>query len=113
MGSYSKGFKTKETNYLKELVFGRIPTRPIGVNSKDIARQTGINSRDVRFIIQMLRDDGEPICGTPKGGYWIAQYSDELNESINKLKSQITTMHDTLDSLCKIRDFMRLQEMRE
>ena len=113
MGDYNTGFNTRETNDLKSIVLSRIPTRPTGVNSKDIARQTGINSRDVRFIIQMLRDDGEPICGTPNEGYWIAQYSDELNGSINKLKSQITTMHDTLDSLCKIRDFMRLQEMGE
>lgn len=113
MGNYNKGFKNNDTDYLKLLVLSRIPNRPTGVNSKDIARQTGVNSRNVRFIIQMLRDDGEPICGTPQKGYWIAQYSDELNESINKLKSQITTMHDTLDSLCKTRDFMRLREMGE
>ncbi len=113
MGSYSKGFRNNQTEYLKEEVLERLPTSPGNVHSKDIAWQVGLSPRDVRFIIQMLRDDGEPICGTPKDGYWIAQYSDELNESINKLKSQIITMHDTLDSLCKIRDFMRLQEMGE
>ena len=95
--AYKKNYK--DLNFMQECVLRFIPNEPTGVHSKDIARNTGENERDIRYIIQTLRDNGVPICATPKDGYWIARTSLDLNETINTLRNHITNCQDTLKSL--------------
>lgn len=44
-----------------------------------------VDDRKLRYAINCLRKDGEPICSTGgrDGGYWIAQSPEELQEYIN------------------------------
>lgn len=99
--AYKKNYK--DLNFMQECVLRFIPTEPTGVHSKDIARYTGENERDIRYIIQTLRDNGIPICATPKDGYWIARTSNDLNETIKKMESHIQNCKDTLQSLLDIK----------
>ena len=108
--AYRANIKTKDEEYYKELILSCIPNCPSGVHYKDISDGCGINQRDVRAIIQKLREDGHPICGTPKDGYWVAQNKGELNETILKLKAQLGSIAYTINCLYKAQESLSLKE---
>lgn len=95
--AYKKNYK--DLNFMQERVMRFIPNEPSNIHSRDIARNTGESERDIRYIIQTLRDNGVPICATPKDGYWIARTSWDLNETIKNMESHIQNCKDTLQSL--------------
>lgn len=95
--AYKKNYK--DLNYMQKLVLNLIPLEPSQIHSKDIARYLNEQPRDIRYIIQTLRDKGIPICATPKDGYWIARTSWDLNGTISKLRNHILNCQDTLQSL--------------
>ena len=96
---YNCSYKKKDENYLKELVLSQIPNEPCGVNSKDISSNINLCSRDVRLIIQKLRDDGHPICATPHDGYWVSRTSWDMDDTIRKMQSHINECSATLVAL--------------
>jgi transcription initiation factor IIE alpha subunit len=60
--------KKNEIDYLKAVVLKWISTSP--KTQKELEDITGIDRRDVRRIIGLLRDDGNLICSGNRG-YWI------------------------------------------
>ena len=107
---YKGTFKKGNEQYLKDIVLSMIPNEPCGMSSANIAKNTGIKSRDVRYIIQLLRDNGKPICATPENGYWIARYSGDLYETLNKMKSHIENCQATYKALENCRRIMKRSE---
>ena len=107
---YTGTYKHKDEKYLKELVLSSIPNEPFNIGSKQIASYTGLNSRDVRFLIQKLRDDGEPICATPEKGYWIARTSEDMKETLAKMESHINNCKDTYNALVNTQNKLKQQE---
>lgn len=103
-------YKTKDESYFKELLLNFIPTEPTHTNSKQLAEYIGLNSRDVRLIIQKLRDDGYPICATPEQGYWMARTSLDMNDTMSKLKSHIQNSVDTYNSLVYCQNELKRKE---
>ena len=73
--AYTGTYKAEDESYFKELLLNYIPTEPTHMNSKQLAEYIGLNARDVRLIVQKLRNDGYPICATPEMGYWIERTS--------------------------------------
>lgn len=108
--AYTGTYKHKDESYLKERLLNYIPSEPANIGSKQLAYYIGLNSRDVRLLIQKLRDDGIPICGTPKDGYWIAQVSWDMNDTMNKLKSHIQNSIDTYNSLVESQNALKRKE---
>lgn len=108
--SYSPKYSHRKEQYYLDLVLTVIPHEPCKVSSKDLAYNTGLPSRDIRYIIQKLRDNGHPICATPENGYWIARHSSDLNDTINKLQSHIQNTQDTLDALLEARKKLKERE---
>lgn len=108
--AYTGTYRAKDESYFKELILNFIPTEPNNMNSKQLAEYIGLNSRDVRLIIQKLRNDGIPICGTPKDGYWIAQTSWDMNDTMIKLKAHIKNSIDTYNSLVKSQNDLKRKE---
>lgn len=107
---YTGSYKKKDESYLKDVVLSQIPDEPIGMSSSDIGRNINLSSRDVRLIIQKLRDDGNPICGTPHDGYWVARTSFDMNETIKKLESHISNCHYTLEALKSAQEQLKASE---
>ena len=60
---------------------------------------TGIRQRNVRIIIQELRNMGVPIACIPKDGYWIVENPQDLMPTINMLKNTRDTLNDTINVL--------------
>ena len=111
--AYTGTYKAKDESYFKELILNFIPTEPNNTNSKQLAEYIGSNARDVRLIIQKLRDDGYPICGTPYNGYWMARTSWDMNETMKKLQNHIDSCQMTLDALMECQRKLRESENLE
>ena len=108
--AYTGKYKAKDESYLKELILNIIPTEPAHMNSKQLAEYIGLNERDVRLLIQKLRDDGYPICATPEQGYWTARTSFDMNDTMIQLKSHIQNSIDTYNSLVKCQNALKRKE---
>lgn len=92
----------KKPKYLtveQEQVYNLLPTSPCQLHYNDIASLTGIKQRNVRIIIQELRNMGVPIACIPKDGYWIVKNSQDLMPTINMLKNTRDTLNDTINAL--------------
>ena len=108
--AYTGTYKAKDESYFKELLLNLIPTEPTHVNSKQLAEYAGLKSRDVRLLIQKLRDDGYPICATPEQGYWMARTSRDMDDTMIKLKAHIKNSIDTYNSLVKSQNELKRKE---
>lgn len=108
--AYTGTYKFKDEEYFKELILNFIPNEPTHTNSKQLAGYAGLKSRDVRLIIQKLRDDGYPICATPDKGYWMARTSFDMNDTMIKLKAHIENSINTYNSLVKSQNALKRKE---
>ena len=108
--AYTGTYKAKDESYFKELLLNLIPTEPTHVNSKQLAEYAGLKSRDVRLLIQKLRDDGYPICATQELGYWMARTSWDMNDTMSKLKAHIKNSIDTYNSLVESQNELKRKE---
>ena len=45
-------------------------------------------TRKLRFLVTDLRAEGQPICSTTNGGYYLASAGSELDDYCDRLKSQ-------------------------
>lgn len=92
----------KKPKYLtveQEQVYNLLPTSPCQLHYNDIASLTGTRQRNVRIIIQELRNMGVPIACIPKDGYWIVENPQDLMPTINMLKNTRDTLNDTINAL--------------
>lgn len=92
----------KKPKYLtveQKQVYNLLPTSPCQLHYNDIASLTGIRQRNVRIIIQELRNMGVPIACIPKDGYWIVENPQDLMPTINMLKNTRDTLNDTINAL--------------
>ncbi len=59
-----------------------------GITGKKLAILTGLHIRTCRKAIEQMRLIGEPICGTPGTGYFIAATPEELHTTCNHLSNR-------------------------
>lgn len=52
--------------------------RDNGIHAAELARRVGIVPRELRKLVSLMREDGEPIAATPETGYFIAETPDEI-----------------------------------
>ena len=108
--AYTGTYKAKYESYFKELILNFIPKEPSHTNSKQLAEYIGLNARDVRLLVQKLRDDGYPICATPEQGYWRARTSWDMDDTMSRLKSHIQNSVDTYNSLVYCQNELKRKE---
>lgn len=108
--AYIGTYKDKDESYFKELLLNFIPTEPTNTNSKQLSEYIGLNARDVRLLVQKLRDDGYPICATPDKGYWMARTSWDMDDTMSKLKAHIKNSIDTYNSLAESQNALKRKE---
>ena len=108
--AYKGAYREQDEKYLKELVLGCITDEPTRLSSTKIADYLGLHARDVRLLVQKLRDDGYPICATPEQGYWMERTSRDMDDTMIKLKSHIENSIDTYNSLAKCQNELKRKE---
>lgn len=110
---YNGRWKKKDFGFIKQQIISSIPDEPLGISSKDLARNINLDSRDVRCMIQILRSEGYAICSSPVDGYWYARSSEELRKTISKIETQINTMQETKKVLFDTYKWMKVKEIGE
>lgn len=108
--AYTGQYKVKDEKYLKELVLSCMPNEPTRTSSTKLASYLGLKPRDVRLLIQKLRDDGYPICATPEQGYWIARTSFDMDDTMIKLKAHIKNSIATYNALVESQNALKRKE---
>ncbi len=83
----------------QEQVYNLLPTSPCQLHYNDISRLTGLNQRNIRYIIQELRKMGVPIACVPTEGYWIVEKAEDLKPTINMIRNTRDTIDSTLNTL--------------
>lgn len=79
------------------------------VTQNELSAITGFKTRQIRYIIQTLREKGVAIC-SGDDGYYIALDSMDLACTIQRLSCQMITLKKTLNSLKNTYDKMMLKE---
>lgn len=59
-----------------------------GISVRELATEARLTEREVRREVSALREDGIPVCGHPRTGYFIARHADELETTVEYLKSR-------------------------
>lgn len=59
-----------------------------GISAKALAEKLEVNTRKIRELVSICRDDGIAICALPQSGYFIAENAEELQETTEFLKSR-------------------------
>ncbi len=59
-----------------------------GIKAKDLAAEAALAEREVRHQVTALRDEGIAVCGHPSTGYFIAATAEELDVTVEYLKSR-------------------------
>lgn len=54
----------------------------------NVRSATRINARELRSLVEALREDGQHICATPSHGYFIAKSVEELDATCEFLRSR-------------------------
>jgi biotin operon repressor len=52
-----------------------------GISAEQLALQLDIDDRQVRHYVEVLRKEGNAICGHPHDGYYIAATAEELDST--------------------------------
>lgn len=59
-----------------------------GIACRDLAEVLDASQREVRAAITELRLAGEPVCGHPRTGYFLARTPEELNATCDFLRNR-------------------------
>lgn len=62
-----------------------------GIGVKHLVEQLGVDARQVRRLVDELRNDAHAVCAHPRTGYFIAETADELEHTCEFLRSR--SMH--------------------
>lgn len=76
--------------------------RDRGITAQRLAGRIDAPVRTVRHLVTQAREDGIAICGTPRDGYFMAANAEELEETIDFLKSRALCSLTLASRLCKI-----------
>lgn len=71
---------------LTQLMAGRHHGSANGIGAAGLAKALGWTERRLRLAVSHLREQGAPICGHPRTGYYIAANAAELDEAARFLE---------------------------
>ena len=82
---YLKEYHSDEKNALK---------------GREICTLFNVTSKQVRNIVNDLRQNGEPICSS-NYGYWYSKDPEDLEATIARLSAQVVNMEKAIEGLRK------------
>ena len=71
------------------------------INGRELSQMFNVTNRQLRNIVTVLRQEGEPICSSTHG-YWYSKEPEDLEKTIHRLEAQIRNMDYALKGLNKI-----------
>lgn len=78
-------------------------TESNAIKGRSLCELFNLHSKQVRNIVSVLRQKGEPICSS-NYGYWYSTNSEDLDRTIKRLAEQVKNMSFAIEGLYKAKE---------
>lgn len=68
------------------------------INGRELSQIFNITNRQLRSIVTILRQEGEPICSSTNG-YWYSKDPEDIEKTIHRLEAQVHNMNYSIKGL--------------
>lgn len=73
------------------------------IKSRSLCELFNLHSKQVRNLVSVLRQNGEPICSS-NNGYWYSNDPEDLDRTIKRLSEQVKNMSRAVDGLYRAKE---------
>lgn len=73
------------------------------LKSRQICELFNLHSKQVRNIVSVLRQKGEPVCSS-NYGYWYSTDPEDLDRTIQRLSAQVKNMSRAVEGLHRAKE---------
>lgn len=71
------------------------------IKARELCSLFNLSNRDIRNVVNGLRQEGEPICSS-SSGYWYSTEPADINKTIHRLEGQVKNMNSSIKGLKKV-----------
>ena len=71
------------------------------IKARDLCALFSITNRELRTVVNGLRQEGEPICSS-SSGYWYSTEPADIEKTIHRLEGQVNNMNSSITGLKNI-----------
>lgn len=75
-------------------------TEDTAIKARELRALYNLQDKQLRNVISVLRQDGEPICSS-SNGYWYSKEPDDLKKTIRRMEAQVLNMRHSIAGLYK------------
>lgn len=73
------------------------------IKGRELCELFNLHSKQVRNLVNVMRQNGEPICSS-NYGYWYSHNPDDLDRTIKRLDEQVKNMSFAIEGLYKAKE---------
>ena len=75
-------------------------TEETAIKARELRALYNLQDKQLRNVISVLRQDGEPICSS-SNGYWYSTEPEDINKTIRRMEAQVLNMRHSIAGLYK------------
>lgn len=90
------GIAHQVLDYLKDWRY----EESVAIKNRELRSIFNLTDRQVRSIVNQLRQEGEPICSSSQG-YWYSTDPDDIEKTLHRLEAQVENMNISITGLKK------------
>lgn len=76
-------------------------TEEKAIKGRDLCVLFNLRDKQIRNVVSVLRQGGEPICSS-SSGYWYSKDPEDLEKTIYRMESQVSNMNYSIEGLYRI-----------
>lgn len=73
------------------------------IKGRSLCELFNLHSKQVRNLVSVLRQNGEPVCSS-NNGYWYSNDPEDLDRTIKRLSEQVKNMSRAVDGLYRAKE---------
>lgn len=66
-------------------------TESTAIKNRELRLLFNLTSRQVRGVVNQLRQEGKPVCSS-SSGYWYSTDPEDINKTLHRLEAQVENM---------------------
>jgi hypothetical protein len=75
-------------------------TEDTAIKAKELRALFNLQDKQLRNVISVLRQNGEPICSS-SNGYWYSKEPEDISKTIRRMEAQVLNMRHSIAGLYK------------
>ena len=83
-----------------EYLAGYHSTEDTAIKARELRALFNLQDKQLRNVISVLRQNGEPICSS-SNGYWYSQEPEDISKTIRRMEAQVLNMRHSIAGLYK------------